>query len=181
MFIDFAELKSRVSIEQVVEMLQLRLSQKGEQLRGACPRCKEGGDRALVVTPEKGLAYCFAEKKGGDTIWLASHILDVSFKEAAIHIAEHFTVDKPVTVPEKSPRGEENVLQPLGHLYPEPCVIRMFTKEEAEAVGIGYCKRGLMKDRIAFPLRLPDGTLVGYIGYDPTDGTLKVPPKGLRI
>jgi hypothetical protein len=54
------------------------------------------------------------------------------------------------------------------------------TVKEAEAIGIGYCKRGMMKDRVAFPIRLPNGKLVGYIGYNPEDGTLKA-PKGMRL
>ncbi len=69
--IDFAELKQRVGIEQVIQMLGLRVKQNGHQLRGACPICKEGGDRAFVVTPAKGLYYCFGTcRKGGDMIAL---------------------------------------------------------------------------------------------------------------
>ena len=59
-FVDFVELKSRVSIEHAVAMLSLTLNKAGAQLRGPCPICNAGGDRALVVTPDKGLFYCFA-------------------------------------------------------------------------------------------------------------------------
>lgn len=179
MFIDFAELKTRVSIDQVASMLNLKLTEKCEQKRGPCPACEEGGDRALVITPSKNLAYCFVEKKGGDIIWLASHILNVPFKEAAIWITEH--LDNPVTVPEKSPRGEENVLQPLGHLEVDERVTALVKKEEAEAVGIGYCKKGLMRGCIAFPIRTETGKLVGYAGYNPETKELKLPPRGLRV
>ena len=54
-FVDFAELKTRVSIEQAMQMLGLKLVPHGSQHRGACPACETGGDRALVVTPAKGL------------------------------------------------------------------------------------------------------------------------------
>ena len=43
-FIDFAELKRNVGIEQVLTMLQLNLKRQGQQLRGPCPACKSGGD-----------------------------------------------------------------------------------------------------------------------------------------
>ena len=36
-YIDFAELKGKVSIEQVLTMLQLNLKRQGQQLRGSCP------------------------------------------------------------------------------------------------------------------------------------------------
>src|SRR5260370_24030725 len=67
-FVDFAELKTRVSIEQTMQMLGLTLTLHGSQYRGACPVCKTGGDRALIVTPAKGLFYCFAKKIGGNGI-----------------------------------------------------------------------------------------------------------------
>ena len=58
-FIDFAELKGRVHIEDVAQMLALDLRPHGPQLRGSCPTCRSGGDRALVVTPAKQAFYCF--------------------------------------------------------------------------------------------------------------------------
>jgi hypothetical protein len=30
--------------------------------------------------------------------------------------------------------------------------------------GIGYAPKGIMRGRVVFPLRLPDNTLVGYMG-----------------
>jgi hypothetical protein len=41
----------------------------------------------------------------------------------------------------------------------------------AEALGIGYAPKGLMKGYVAVPVRLPTGELTGYIGI--TEG--KVP------
>src|ERR1051325_10530483 len=42
-FIDFNELKTRVGISQVMQMLDLRMKQHGAQYRGACPACQSGG------------------------------------------------------------------------------------------------------------------------------------------
>ena len=51
-YIDFHDLKTRVSISQVVQMLGLRLTTKGDQSRGACPQCQSGGDRALAINAD---------------------------------------------------------------------------------------------------------------------------------
>lgn len=58
-YIDFAELKSHVGIESVVAMLDIRLKKFGDQWRGRCPIHGGGNDREFVVTPRKGLYYCF--------------------------------------------------------------------------------------------------------------------------
>jgi len=82
--IDFGELKQRVSIERAVEMLGIKLTKSGPQLRGPCPICKAGGDRAFVVTPAKGLYYCFgACGKGGDAITMAARRASLVFERTA--------------------------------------------------------------------------------------------------
>ena len=73
-YIDFADLKSRVSMERTIERLSLELRKNGNQLRGFCPACKTGGDRALAITPSKQMFYCFAGQAGGDQIALVAHI-----------------------------------------------------------------------------------------------------------
>jgi hypothetical protein len=37
-------------------------------------------------------------------------------------------------------------------------------KDTAEALGIGYAPKGMMKGYVAIPIRLPTGELIGYIG-----------------
>ena len=34
----------------------------------------------------------------------------------------------------------------------------------AKALGIGFCSKGVLGGYVAVPLRLPDGTVAGYIG-----------------
>ena len=82
--IDFTELKQRVSIERAAELLGVKLTKSGAQLRGPCPICKVGGDRVFVITPTKGLYYCFgACGKGGDAITMAANVRNCSLREAA--------------------------------------------------------------------------------------------------
>ncbi len=68
--IDFLELKAQVSIEQVLQLLGVTLKRHNHQLRGACPIHKGTDQRGFVVTPAKGLYYCFGGCGGGDIIKL---------------------------------------------------------------------------------------------------------------
>ena len=70
-FVDFEQLKEEVSFEQVLVMLELEMNPSGQQLRGCCPVHKGTNRRDFVITPEKGLWYCFSCRKGGDMINLA--------------------------------------------------------------------------------------------------------------
>ena len=47
-FLDFNELKSRVSIEQVLQLLGIALKQHNSQLRGCCPIHKGTDQRGFV-------------------------------------------------------------------------------------------------------------------------------------
>ena len=88
-FVDFAELKEKVPIEDVLPMLGIAGAGNSAQWRGSCPGCESGGDRALVVTPAKKAFYCFATRKGGDVIALVAHVQGISMKDAALAIAEY--------------------------------------------------------------------------------------------
>jgi DNA primase len=183
MYIDFQDLKQRVPVEQVMTMLGLALtwSADAKQWRGPCPRCKDGGDRALVVTPGKGY-YCFSDKQGGDCIAFAAHILNVSMRDAAKHIAEHVNNDAPAPEPTPAEPTTEP-LEPLVYLIYEHEAVQALgvDAEAAGTLGIGYAKKGIMRGRVAIPIRSEDGTLVGYCGYAPdADPPLKF-PKSLRV
>jgi hypothetical protein len=82
-FVDFAEVKERCSIVDAVALLGLKTTEERNQLRAACPACGNGGPRAIVITPSKGLFHCFPSKAGGDQIALVSHVKGVSQKNAA--------------------------------------------------------------------------------------------------
>jgi hypothetical protein len=113
----FSQSATRVSIEQAMQMLGLNLVLHGSQYRGGCPACKTGGDRALIVTPAKGLFYCFAKKAGGDAIALTAHIRGTSVKDAADQLDRAFgTVQNSTSTVSKSrataPQAPEARKQP---------------------------------------------------------------------
>jgi DNA primase len=156
-FIDFEEVKSRVSIEQAVKLLNLETKPAGHQLRAACPACK-GPDRSLVITPAKNLFYCFTAKTGGDQIALVAHINGVNVQEAAQLLSG--------TVKATVPQPEKGQFKPLDYLEAEHLAVEAvgFDAETAKALGIGFAPRGIMAGLVAVPVRLEDGTLAGYIG-----------------
>lgn len=166
-FIDFQELKSRVRIEHVISMLGLQMKDHQGQHRGACPVCKSGGDRALVITEVKASFYCFAAKKGGDIISLVSHIRGIGQREAAEEIARHFGLmdNTAPTVPQEQQKREPTLspLQYLEHDHPLLDALGI-EPEDAERIGIGYAPKGTLSGHVAIPVRLPDGSLVGYVG-----------------
>jgi DNA primase len=168
-FIDFGELKERVSIEDAMKLLDLNMKQSGKQYRGQCPTC-EGSDRGLVITPDKGVYYCFSEAKGGDCIALAAHIKGCSAKEAA----QFLSGPVPEERTQERPKSSEG-FKPLEYLDPDHEAVEAvgFEPEDARALGIGYAPRGVLRGTVAVPMRNTDGSIAGYIGITEA----KLPPK----
>lgn len=117
-YIDFAEIKRNVSIQQAAEKLNLTLKASGSQLRGPCPTCGTGGERALAITPSRGLFFCFgcngdkSVNGSGDCLALVSHITGLDVKDAAEYLAPQerkATVPQAgraeTTAPKKEPKG----------------------------------------------------------------------------
>jgi DNA primase len=171
-FVDFAEVKEKVSYADTIGYLNLDVKQSGNQWRGSCPACKSGGNRALVITDDKGW-FCFSLHKGGDQIALAAHILDLGTKEAAHELARCAgllaapSATQEQTVPE-SLEVKGRVLEPLSYLMPEhDAVIAIgFDTNVAASFGIGYAPRGIMRGTVAVPIRDAQGVLKGYIGIE---------------
>jgi DNA primase len=191
-FIDFNELKARVSIEDGMNMLGLQMRLHGSQYRGPCPACDAGGDRALVITPHKDAWYCFAARKGGDVIALAAHMRDCGMKEAAELLAgegtsfrRNSTNHRKSTSPEESERqeGHERGFQPLDYLLPTHELVQALgiSPETCEHFGAGYAPRGILRARLAIPIHSLTGTLVAYCGRTVKDETpVLIFPKGFR-
>jgi DNA primase len=187
-YIDFGALKERISIEDAAQTLGLNLHKTSNQLRGPCPACRKGGDRALAITPSKNLFFCFGNEAGGDQIALVAHIRGCKVSEAAELLAGMSTVASTVprtgtgtvskdraTVPEEH-KGRANGLSPLDYLDAEHAAVEAagFNPEEAKALGIGYAPKGIMRGTVAVPIRDQHGTLLGYIGVTEA----RCPPKG---
>jgi len=88
-FINFSDLKRRVSIETVLEDRGLlsSLRKRGNDLVGPCPVHHGDNRRAFVVSLEKNLWYCFTRcMGGGDVIHLVTRLDDIDPYEASRYL-----------------------------------------------------------------------------------------------
>jgi DNA primase len=165
-FYNFEEIKAANAIGEVAERLGLNMNKSGASLRGKCPACESGGDRNLVVTPEKSVFFCFTQGKGGDVLQLVAHVKGITVKEAAEWLQGPAS-PKPGNSKEKTTKAEPSegfkALDYLQHDH-EAVVALGFEPGDADRIGLGFAPRGLMKGLVAVPIRLTDGRLVGYIG-----------------
>jgi hypothetical protein len=173
--LSFADIKERVNIEQVLPLVGITLKRYQSQLRGVCPICKEGGDRAFVVTPAKGLYYCFGKcGTGGDMLSLVANVKQCSVREAAELIAERMGItgkrsgDNGTVPRDSSPQplsGKEG-LKPLEYLQASHEAVQALgvAAETCEHFGAGFAPKGIMRGRLAIPLHDKAGTLLAYCG-----------------
>ena len=170
-FVDFAAIKEAVPIQKVCEWLGIKLKPSGNQYRASCPIHNGEDPRGFVITPSKGLFFCFGGCGGGDVIELVAKMKDLDHKSAASLIAEHFGLSKKET-PKREPI--EDGMSPLDYLQHEhDAVVAVgFDTEVAKALGVGYAPKGMMRGTVAVPIRNQDGVLVGYIGITEA----KLPP-----
>lgn len=175
-FVDFSEVKSCYSIVDVAERLGLELKKSGNQLRGPCPSGAEG-ERKFVITPEKNVWYSFALNEGGDVISLVALVRQCSAKEAAQWIVGDTEPEKKKRSKRTSSQGEKSSegFSPLEYLvFDHPSVEAIgLDAATAEKLGCGFCPRGIYRGKVAWPVRMPDGLLVGYIAFE----EVQLPPK----
>lgn len=106
---------------------------------------------------------------GGDVIALTAHVCKASNKEAAAVLAEYVAKQTPATPAPKQEapsKGQNATLEPLDYLETAHDLLDELGIPEnvAEAVGIGYAPKGIMRGTVAIPIRLPSGALIGYVG-----------------
>lgn len=83
---EVSEIKARLPIEQLVAQY-CQLKKKGRTFVCLCPFHNDSHP-SLQVSPDKGIAYCFACRKGGDIFKFYQEIEKVDFKQALKDLAE---------------------------------------------------------------------------------------------
>ncbi len=83
---EVSEIKARLPIEQLVAQY-CQLKKKGRTFVTLCPFHNDSHP-SLQVSPDKGIAYCFACRKGGDIFKFYEEIEKVDFKQALKDLAE---------------------------------------------------------------------------------------------
>lgn len=198
-FVDFAEIRERVSIEDVADMLPVKWEREGGQLRASCP--VHGGERSLIVTPSKGLFTCktapaepSGKQPGGDCVGLCKHVMQKSMNEAGVYLAKQIgmlgnsnstnsstvTVSKErATAPPEQKGGanrpaKSEAFDPAAFaaklVYSDEVAALGFSEEDAEHFGVGF-----YRGRVYAPLRHPDGSIAAF--YDYGNGALKLPQR----
>lgn len=85
------EIKARLPIEELVGQY-CSLSKKGKHLKCVCPFHNDTHP-SMLVSPDKGIAYCFACNSGGDIFGFYQKIEGVDFRQALKDLGERTGVD----------------------------------------------------------------------------------------
>ena len=192
--ISFAELKTRVSMEQVIGFLAIKgLRQKNpHQWKGTCPFC--GTNESFVITNDggrdkTGAFNCFKCPAGGDQIELVSMMRGHRHKDAqgayaaAKELAEKFLANGTTQAAKEAPvsqNASEGGNRKSAGFDPEAYAKSLDPTHEAlAALGLapetlrewraGYASTGVNKGRLAMAVVGQDGKIAGFIGR-----TLKV-------
>jgi len=190
-WIDFKALRASLDFEQVLRSYGVEVKRKGKQHHGYCPLPNHNGKRnspSFSANLERGIFQCFGCGAKGNVLEFAALMektdpkdgtalrkiaLDLQKRFCPELASEQKTAKLPAKEPEKAPPTKDLpaiVNAPLDFelkgLDPaHPYLLgRGFTSETISRFGLGFCSRGMLKDRVAIPLHDRDGRLIGYAG-----------------
>src|SRR6185295_7922173 len=187
-FVSFAEVKARVGFEILLERYGLiqGLTRKGESLAGPCPLCGAGGKRPFTVNLSKNAWYCFGKCRGGGNVLdFVARKEGVEIRRAAELLNRWFELDLERTPGAAAVRDPPKVSQTkpivalpdanpplsfaLKQIDPEHPAFAAYglSLATARAFESGHCTKGLLKGRLAIPVRNFTGELVAYVGLHP--------------
>jgi DNA primase len=188
-FVPFAEVKRAVTLEAVLDRYGLfaSLTEKGQNLVGACPLCTGQSKRQFQVNREKNAWYCFGCKQGGNVLDFVAKKERVGIRAAAVKLDGWFALGLAAEAPAEKPPTAPNApapsaapavaaeslpttnppltftLKTLDHDHASLSALGLHA-ETIEHFGAGYCTKGLLKGRLAIPIHNGEGELVAYAG-----------------
>ena len=109
------EIKERLSIYDLVSEY-VELKKAGRNFKGACPFHSEKTP-SFVVSPEKGLAYCFGCNQGGDIFAFYQLIEGVDFVEALSNLADKVGVKIEAKVSSAELKHQKSQKQDIKELH----------------------------------------------------------------
>lgn len=143
------EIKARLPIEDLVRQY-CQLKKAGRGYRALCP-FHQDKNPSLIVSPDKGIAYCFACQSGGDIFSFYQKIEGVDFPQALRDLAERAGVVMEEQGPREKRDEKERVracLAAAQQYYQEQLRgaehVKTYLRkrgvgeEEATAFGVGY-------------------------------------------
>lgn len=205
MFVDFKEIKERVSIEAVLAHYNIQLRRVNQQsMRGNCPlpmHSSEKSKESFIIQTSKNIWTCQSSscvagrsgKKGGNVLDFVALMENCSIRDAAVKLNDWFSVTKgnpefrkasdptPATNPDAADEGENMPLTftlngiDHGHQYLQH---RRIKENSSCYFGIGFFPgKGSMSGRVVIPIHNERGELVAYAGraIDQTEPKYKLP------
>ena len=198
-WIDFKELRSKLNFEEVLRHYKVEVKRKGNQHHGFCPLPNHNGKKnspSFSASLDKGIFQCFGCGAKGNILDFAAMMENADPKDgAALHavaveLQKRFCPElgnKPKektgekkTPPKAEPKNDvptivnaplDFELKGLNREHPY-LLNRKFSQDTIDHFGLGFCSRGMLKDRIAIPLHDHKGKLVGYAGRVVDDATI---------
>jgi len=190
-WVDFKALRAKLDFEQVLQHYGVEIKRKGNQHHGFCPLPNhngKGNSPSFSANLERGIFQCFGCKAKGNALEFAAMMekIDLAngteFRALALRLQERFCPELGAV-----PKSREKIEMPKPEAAPKealPVVLnepldfelkglnakhpyllgRGFMPETIERFGLGFCSRGMLKDRVAIPLHDHAGKLVGYAG-----------------
>jgi DNA primase len=191
-WIDFKELRSKLSFEDVLRHYGVEVKKKGEQHTGFCPLPRHQGNRnspSFSANLDRGIFHCFGCQAKGNVLDFAVLMANESpedgraLKKVAVDLRAKFFPED-VKENQRKRVGQKPQAQPpveqleLDAIVNEPLnfelkgldsrhrylLDRGFSPETISRFGLGFCSRGYFADRIVIPLRDAAGKLIGYAG-----------------
>src|SRR3984893_1876853 len=184
-WIDIEELKQRLDFSEVLRHYGVELKLKGDQHHGFCPLPLHKGKKnsaSFSANVKRGIWQCFGWGQHGNPLDFAILMENGNPKKGkdvqliAMKLTEQFLFGFGIPHEEAqslaTESGQKKVLTnvPLDFELKDldarhPYLFRRGLKAETiERFGLGYCSRGLLRDRIAIPIHDENGQLVGYAG-----------------
>jgi len=205
--INFNELKKRITITQVLEHYGLmdKMKKSGGQLRSACnlPEHQGSNNQAFSVNIEKNCFQCFGCKAHGnildfvmamekcESVYKAGQLLEKWFCNTVEPVKKLVHTDSKKKESPVSSVANEPLQFALKNLEcGHPYLLSRVVPETIKHFGLGFCNKGMHKERIVVPIHNLKGELVAYAGRaidkatEETEGKYKFPAnfkKGLEL
>ena len=207
-WVDYKEIKSTVTMEMALKHYGLfeSLKRSGHNLVGCCPIHKGTNPRQFSVNLDNNIFNCFGNcKSGGNILDFVAKMEGVQTRKAALLLNEWFLKEvsskkgtevtkkeeRPDTEDIKASENERIINPPLTfelNLDPNHSFFkeRGINQETVDHFGLGFCSKGIMKNRVAIPIHDENGSLVAYCGRAINDeqikaeGKYKMPPKFVK-
>jgi DNA primase len=187
-WINFKELRAKLSFPAVLEHYGAKLSEKGGQLVGFCPLPSHSGNKnspSFSAHPDKGIFQCFGCGGKGNVLDFCV-VMDggnpkrgLDVRKTALKVSKLFNISSnrgetngqaPNNPPKPTDRESVLVNEPLNFrlkdLDPDHPYLRNrgFSREIMDKFGVGFCSKGVFAGRIAIPLHNNEAELIGYAG-----------------